>query len=362
MTRGLQQYFPMIRTRMEVLEDIKSQQHLKEVFYGWTEEQQKEFLDFCTGVKGVKLLYDAFFKEIINPDSTPERLEKFLSLILNQNVKIRTILPNDSSRIADESSLLILDILVELEEGGMANVEVQKIGYAFPGQRSACYSADLLLRQYKRVKGEKGKLFSYRDIKKVYTIVLFEKSTREFHEFPDIYLHRSKQVCDSGMKIQLLQEYIFIPLDIFCKNQHNKGIRNEFDAWLTFLSMDEPEVIEQLIQAYPCFIPMYKEVFEMCRNTERVIGLFSKELQLLDKNTVQLMIDEMQDTIDEQRGKIDEQRGKIDEQRGKIDEQKKRLSQKEEQLSQKDSIIRDQEKMIKELQSLLTAKQCEDQQ
>lgn len=98
-----------------------------------------------------------------------------------------------------------------------------------------------------------------------------------------------------------------------------------------------------------------KEVFEMCRNTERVIGLFSKELQLLDKNTVQLMIDEMQDTIDEQRGKIDEQKKRLSQQ-GEV------LSQKEEQLSQKDSIIRDQERVIKELQSLLTAKQCEDQQ
>ena len=29
------------------------------------------------------------------------------------------------------------------------------------------------------------------------------------------------------------------------------------------------------------------------------MGLFSKELQILDKNTVQYMIDQMQDTIDE---------------------------------------------------------------
>ncbi len=42
-----------------------------------------------------------------------------------------------------------MDIVVELEDGSIANVEAQKIGYAFPGQRSACYSADLLLRQYK---------------------------------------------------------------------------------------------------------------------------------------------------------------------------------------------------------------------
>ena len=45
----------------------------------------------------------------------------------------------------------------EEQQNSLANVEVQKIGYSFPGQRSACYSSDLLLRQYKRVKGEKKK-------------------------------------------------------------------------------------------------------------------------------------------------------------------------------------------------------------
>ena len=50
-----------------------------------------------------------------------------------------------------------MDIVVELEDHSIANVEVQKIGYKFSGQRSACYSADLLLRQYKRVRGERGR-------------------------------------------------------------------------------------------------------------------------------------------------------------------------------------------------------------
>lgn len=32
MTKGLQQYFPMIRTRMEVLNDIHSQPHLSDIW------------------------------------------------------------------------------------------------------------------------------------------------------------------------------------------------------------------------------------------------------------------------------------------------------------------------------------------
>ena len=45
-----------------------------------------------------------------------------------------------------EPSFLITDIVVEFENGSIANIEVQKIGYRFPGERAACYSADLLLR------------------------------------------------------------------------------------------------------------------------------------------------------------------------------------------------------------------------
>lgn len=322
MVNGLKKYFPMIRSREEVLTEIRGKEELLEAFEGWQEEQQEEFLDFCTGIRGVKLLYDSFFKEIMNPDTVPERLEEILSLILQRDVKILKVLPNDSTRIADESSLLIMDIVVEMEDGSIANVEVQKLGYAFPGQRSACYSSDLLLRQYKRVKGEKKKKFSYRDIKKVYTIVFFEKSTKEFHEFTDVYLHHSRQKSDTGLDIELLQEFVFIALDIFRENIHNKGINNKLEAWLAFLSVDEPEVIVKLVETYPEYRFMYEEVYEMCRNTEKVMDMFSKELRELDRNTVQYMIDEMQDTIDEQKAMIDEQKNTINEL--KEDQQKER--------------------------------------
>ena len=209
-------------------------------FLSWNEQQKSRFLDCCTGVKGVKVLYDAFFKEVMNPEYAPDRMEDFLSLVLKQRVKVMQVLPLDSTRIADESSLLIMDIVVELSDGSVANVEVQKIGYRFPGERCACYSADLLLRQYKRVREEWDRKtaeevpvprkFSYQCIKNVYTIILFEKSPEAFHEFQDVFFHHSEQKTDTGLKINLLQEYNFIALDIFRKNIYNKEIQNELEA------------------------------------------------------------------------------------------------------------------------------------
>jgi hypothetical protein len=70
---------------------------------------------------------------------------------------------------------------------------------------------------------------------------------------------------------------------------------------------------------------MYREIYELCRNVEKVMGLFSKELQILDKNTVQYMIDQMQDTIDEQNDTIGKQQSIIQEQQTIIEQLKKQL-------------------------------------
>lgn len=68
------------------------------------------------------------------------------------------------------------------------------------------------------------KAFKYQDIKKVYTIVFLEKSTKEFHQFSDTYIHHSKQTFDTGLNLNLLQEFTFIALDIFRKTYQNKNM------------------------------------------------------------------------------------------------------------------------------------------
>ena len=157
MTKKLRDYFPMLQTREAILKEINNNEKMWSTFYSWEEERQEEFLDFCTGARGVKVMYDFVSKEVLNPESTPERIDELLSLLLKQEVHVMEVLPNDGTRLADESSLVIMDIVVQLSDGSIANLEIQKIGYKFPGERSACYSADLLLRQYKRVRSERKK-------------------------------------------------------------------------------------------------------------------------------------------------------------------------------------------------------------
>ena len=368
-TSKLKQYFPMIREREDIKQEVYENPKLLEKYREWDEEQQEEFLDYCTGVKGVKILYDAFFKEIMNPENTPERLNELLSLLLGQSVTIKRVLPGDSTRLADEQSLLIMDILVELADTSLANVEVQKIGYSFPGQRSACYSSDLLLRQYKRVKGEKKKAFSYKDIKSVYTIVFFETSIKEFHEYPQNYIHKFKQQSDTGLELELLQKYVFIPLDIFRTIYHNDGKSNgknsanrrwnKTEAWLTFLSTDEPEIIIELIRQYPEFKEMYEEIYVMCQNVEKVMEMFSKELIQLDRNTVQYMIDEMQDTIDVQKEELEAKQETIDTQKGELEQQKATISTQKNELEEQKTTINTQKEELEAKQNTIDTQKDE---
>ena len=93
---------------------------------------QKELVDFYTGQKGVKITYDPFFKYVFNPELHPERLERLLSGLLKEKVKIRQVLPTDSIRLDESMSLVVMDILVELASGALCNVET----YGIYGRRN----------------------------------------------------------------------------------------------------------------------------------------------------------------------------------------------------------------------------------
>ena len=200
--------FPMIRDREAVINEISQNSNLKSVFDSWTTDQQNRFLDYCTGERGLKICYDPFFKEVFNVEYDKSRLNDLLSSIMGEKVEIISVLPNEGARISSETNLLITDILVRLENGSLVNVEIQKIGYTFPGARASCYSADLLLREYKRMRDKNGKKFNYKDIMPVYTIVIFEESPAELKVADDYYIHKSKTSFDSGVKVNLLQNFI----------------------------------------------------------------------------------------------------------------------------------------------------------
>ena len=180
-----------------------------------------------------------------------------------------SILPNEDSLMGGET-YLIMDLLAQLEDGSLVNIEIQKQGYAFPAERISCYSADLLLRQYARLRGT-GKHFTYRDIKKVYVIVLFEESPAVFHECPGKYLHYGKTIFDTGLELELLQEFCLIALDVFREIPYTEGKKSEQKAWLFLLTTENLEDAERWIREYPWLEEIYQEIAVLRRKPEEVL-------------------------------------------------------------------------------------------
>ena len=293
----LKQYFPMIRTREQVLDDIQSNILLNTKFRSLSEERQTEFIDICTGERGVKILYNSYFKTVMDPKKYPERVKSLLECILVKEIVSYEVLESSSFSLGDEKSLVIMDIVVEHIDGTIINLEIQKIGYDFPSERAACYASDLTIRQYVHAKNfaaelppeNPGHRFSYRSIRPVYTIVLIEQSTAIFSKFPDTYIHRFSQMSDSGLSMNLLHHYIFIPLDIFKKTHQNGDVSTKLDAWLMFLSTDEPNKIMRLVDKFPEFLALYRHIYEICANTEDIMGIFSEALAEMDRNTARMI-------------------------------------------------------------------------
>ncbi len=332
----LQKHFSAIlRTREQILDEIHTEPSKYGLFRSWTPQQQDNFLDICTGAKGMRMLSDAFFKEVMSPEYDKSRLESLLGTLLGKKVTIVQLLPNDSTRIADEVALLVTDIVVQLEDGSLANIEVQKIPYSFPAGRCACYSSDLMLRQYKRVREQcKNSTFSYRSIKNVYLIVLYETSPQELKHLPQ-YVHHAKQVFDSALDLDMLQEYVLISLDNFMERMQNKGVETLMEAWLMFLGCDEPNRIMELIEKYPEFEAMYRTLYQTCLSTERVMTMFSEELHELDKNTIKYMIEEQQERLDAMKAELDSDREELYRVAEELNSKKAELENKNAELESK---------------------------
>lgn len=167
------------------------------------------------------------------------------------------------------------------------------------------------------------------------------------------YIHTFASTSDTGLNLNLLQNYIFVPLDIYRDHLeallHNSGGRlmTEKEAWLAFLSSDDPRVILLILELFPdIFRPLYDRICTMCQNTKEMMHMFSEELSILDKNTVIMMIEEQQETIEQQQQELSQQKQELLQKDETIGQQKQELSQKDETIDQQKQEI---ERLLREL-------------
>lgn len=291
-------------TEEEVVQRLKETPAAYQNYLSMKPEWKSRFLDFCIGKKTMPLTYDPFFKEIFHPDIHPDRLSRLISSLLGFPVRVKQILPSEDIWMCEENPL-VMEFIVELEDGSLANVEIQKVPYRFLGERISCYSSDHLRREYSRLKGMLGKNFTFYDMKKVYTIVLYEQSLQVFQGIPGEYRHYGKTEFSSGLKQEFLQEYCLIALDVFremmcsdgkiCVKSDVSEEERERIGWLLLLTTETVEEAEQVVKEYPWLEEIYQEAASYRQRLEETLLMYSEVLRKQDRNEARYRIEELEE-------------------------------------------------------------------
>ena len=91
-----------------------------------------------------------------------------------------------------------------------------------------------------------------------------------------------------------------IPLDVFRKIPHNN--LSKLEAWLYFISSDEPKDISRVIEECPEFKTLYEELFRLRYNVKELVGMYDYYREILremDEETVKYMVEEQRKEIEE---------------------------------------------------------------
>ena len=303
---------------------LSTYQYLKK-----NEEWAGRYEDFLKGRKSLPLLYDPFFKKIFNPVERRDRLSELVSCLLGQKVTVLEVFPNEDSQFL--GVMIIMDMVVLMADGSIANIEIQKISYDFQAERISCYSADLVLRQYKMITGKNESSMngsskpSYKDMRKVHTIILFEDSNKSLISQVDkaLYFHVGKTQFNTGIKIELLQDFVLVSLDTFKKYRYSdiregriKITDYDYDSsqyndelvsekmkqdrlkYLSLFVAETPQEIERLIEIFPDLESVRRDINEYLERPGEVLSMFSEALRILDRNTAELMVDRMKDEME----------------------------------------------------------------
>lgn len=310
------------RSRNEVLNLLQQDMDIWHKFCQFPKKYQEELILFYMGKQGLRITYDSVFKHLFSPERNKRRLENFISSILGEDVEIVRILQHEGIQMQENSSFVIMDVVVRLRDGRFLNVEMQKIGYQFPAERTDCYLADLVMRQYNDLKREMGNKFDFRGMSKVMSIVIMEQSPRTFRQKRNFYIHQGKMHYDSGVILNDLFENIYISLDTYKRFFHTKRkITNKKEAWMLFLSSTNLNDILEVCDYAPEFIPIYEEAFEFGKDVKRFVSTFSDSLHETDRNAERLMVEELQEEVRLQKEEVAQKKMEL--------QQQKELFQKE---------------------------------
>ena len=126
-----------------------------------------------------------------------------------------------------------------------------------------------------------------------------------------------------------------------------------FDAWLTFLSSDEPADIVKLVNAYPEFLSCYQDIMEFRRHPKELVTMYSEALAMMDRNLERYMVEESKKETEALKKVLNEA---LKEKDCALQERDRVLKEKDSALKEKDSALKEKDSALKEKDSALKEK------
>ncbi len=338
---------------------------------------RERFEGYFKGKKTLPLLYDPFFKTIFSQDFHKERLAELISSVLGQPVDVIEVIPNEDTSFM--GILIIMDILVKMSDGSLANIEVQKAAYLFPAERISCYSSDLMMRQYNKLRSRSlsadGEKFSYKELKHVHTIVFFERSSQCLINKiePEQYFHVGKTKFNTGIDIELLQDFNLISLDTFKKYRYSTIINGNTDItgydcddsaynyevsvelkkkrlmYMSLLVTETVSDLERLLAIYPELEGIVTDMNYYMTRPEEVLNMFSEALHILDKNSMELIVDEISEKAKQAEAERDKAVAERDE---AVTERNDAVAERDEAVLERDMAVAERDAVKAELERL----------
>ena len=165
---------------------------------------------------------------------------------------------------------------------------------------------------------QNGKKFSYKDLHRVHTIIFYENSSECMKSSRDerLYFHVGKTKFNTGIDIELLQDFHLISLDTFkeyrypniiqgdttvtgydCdetvyKNKISEEMKKNRLMFLSLFVTDTTDNMSKLLSIYPELEDIVEDMNTYLAKPEEVLNMFSESLRILDKNSMDLLIDE----------------------------------------------------------------------
>lgn len=255
-----------------VLQMVNEDPQLLEAWNSLSESTREMFRQIDAGKRVPCMLEDTMFKGIFDPSWNRDWLSRLISAILGQSVVVIEQLGPEGVHLSRESKSVYFDILVKLENGCLAIVEVQRKGILMPPQRAAIYSAQAVVRQFATGRDEAKGSVNYIDVRPVHTIILLENSPKAFLKYTDFH-HYFHQMSDTGLDLELLQYYHYICLDVF--REHKPRVGTQLFLWLDFLSITDVAEMMVFLSEHPEFNGIYARAFEMLADREELLKMLA---------------------------------------------------------------------------------------